>query len=220
MTIRCGATFLAVILLTIVLAACGGGARDTAPPPTDPAPSGDLPPGHPPLGGGDASGQLPTPVVEEETALGWTKPEAWIDEPPANAMRQAQYRVPGEAGDGICVVYYFGAGQGGDPQANAERWAGQFVQPDGSSSLDVMKTEQITVNGLETLMVEVTGTYREGGMSMTGAPEQQRSDHMLLGAVVEGPDSNWFFKFTGPEATLRAASAQFEALVKSARGPA
>ena len=220
MTLRSGATLIAVILLTIVLAACGGGPRDTAPPPTDPAPSGDLPPGHPPLGGGDATGQLPAPVVKDDTALGWTKPEAWLDEAPANAMRQAQYRVPGEAGDGLCVVYYFGAGQGGDPQANAERWAEQFVQPDGSSSRDVLKTEQITVNGLETLMVEVTGTYREGGMNMTGTPEEQRPDQMLLGAIVQGPDSNWFFKFTGPAETLRAEKAQFEGLVKSVRGPA
>ena len=220
MTLRYGATVLGVILLTFVLAACGDGPRDTAPPQTDAAPSGELPPGHPPLGGGDATGQLPTPVVKDDTALGWTKPEAWIDEPPANAMRQAQYRIAGEAGDGLCVVYYFGAGQGGDPQANAERWAEQFVQPDGSSSEEVLKTEQIEVNGLETLMVEVTGTYREGGMGMTGAPEEQRPDHMLLGAIVQGPDSNWFFKFTGPEATLRAEESQFEALVKSARGPA
>lgn len=220
MTLRYRATVLAVILLTIVLAACGGGPRDTAPPPTDPTPPGELPPGHPPLGGGDAASQLPTPVVKDDTALSWTKPESWLDEPPANAMRQAQYRVSGEAGDGLCVVYYFGAGQGGNPQANAERWAEQFVQPDGSPSRDALKTEQITVNGLETLMVEVSGTYREGGMGMTGAPEEQRPDYMLLGAVVQGPDSNWFFKFTGPAETLRAEQERFEALVKSARGPA
>ena len=54
-------------------------------------------------------------------------------------MRFAQYTVPGDAGPAECVVYYFGPGQGGDPTANAVRWARQFKQPDGSSSLDKMK---------------------------------------------------------------------------------
>ena len=47
-------------------------------------------------------------------------------------MRHAQYRVPGGNGDGECIVFYFGPGEGGDPMSNARRWAGQFDQPDGS----------------------------------------------------------------------------------------
>ena len=67
-----------------------------------------------------------------ETGLSWTTPEGWVEEEPTNAMRKAQYRIPGEAGDSELVVYYFGPGQGGDPMANCERWAGQFVQPNGA----------------------------------------------------------------------------------------
>jgi hypothetical protein len=48
-------------------------------------------------------------------------------------MRRAQYKVPGPAGAGECVVFYFGPGQGGDAQSNAERWASQFTQPGGRS---------------------------------------------------------------------------------------
>ena len=49
----------------------------------------------------------------------------------------------------------------------------------------------------------MTGTY-SGGMTATMAPAEDKPGYMLLGAVAEGPDSNWFFKLTGPEATVKA----------------
>jgi len=125
-------------------------------------------------------------------------------------MRWAQYRVPGAAGDGECVVYYFGPGQGGDPMANAQRWAGQFTQPDGSSSQDKMKVSTLEGGMLPLHLVEVSGTY-DGGMSASGTSE----GYMLLGGIAEGPDAPWFFKFTGPEATVREQRAAFVALMES-----
>ena len=50
-------------------------------------------------------------------------------------MRVAQYKLPKAAGDSedaLLVVYYFGQGQGGSPQANIDRWIEQMKQPDGS----------------------------------------------------------------------------------------
>jgi hypothetical protein len=40
---------------------------------------------------------------------------------------------------------------------------------------------------------------------------------MLLGAIARGPDANWFFKATGPRATMEANRAAFEAMVNSIR---
>jgi hypothetical protein len=40
---------------------------------------------------------------------------------------------------------------------------------------------------------------------------------MLLGAIARGPDANWFFKATGPQKTLEANRAAFEAMVRSLR---
>jgi len=162
---------------------------------------------------------LPAPVMGEGAALTWTMPASWSEEPPANPMRQAQYRVPGPDGDGTCVVYYFGTGQGGGPQANAERWADQFTQPDGSSSRDHLSTGAIEINGNPVLLVSVTGTYKEGGMMMTGGPETEHPGYALQGAIVEGPDANWFFKLTGPEATVKANADQFRALIDSVQAP-
>jgi hypothetical protein len=142
----------------------------------------------------------------------WEVPEGWIEDPPSSNVRRAQYRVPGAAGEGECVVFYFGPGQGGDPMLNALRWASQFQQPDGGESSEVMVTREIEVGGIPVLLVELRGTYSNPMVGDRALP-----NHMLLGAVARGPDANWFFKLTGPEATVEAQRAAFEGLTKSLR---
>ena len=207
-------------LLIPLLAACGGAQPEAATQTTQQPEKAELPPDHPPTGQTDPNAMLPIPVMSAGAALTWTMPGEWTHEPPSNPMRQAQYRVPGPAGDGQCVVYYFGAGQGGGPEANAQRWADQFEQPDGSSSREILRTQEGEARGMPLLLVEVTGTYREGGMMMTGGPQTTKPDYMLKGAIVQGPDANWFFKFTGPEETVQANAEHFQALVDSIQGPA
>jgi len=183
----------------------------------DPKPQ-ELPPGHPQMTVPPAStGGLP--AVPEgsgtgEKGLTWKVPEGWTAEAPSSSMRRAQYRVAGEAGDGECVVYYFGPGQGGGARANVERWAGQFTQPDGGSSLEKASIRELEVEGMPVTTIEVTGTYA-GSMTMRGAAQGQEPGQMLLGAVVEGPDANWFFKLTGPEATLTGQRDAFAAMIGS-----
>ena len=161
-------------------------------------------PGQPRSGGGVA------------TELRWDLPGDWIEETPSSPMRRAQYRVPGPGGDGECVVFYFGPGQGGDPAANAVRWARQFEQPDGSSSLDAIQVREFAGNEIVVQLVEIRGTF-DGGMTMTDAPAEKKPDYMLLGGIAQGPDAPWFFKFTGPEETVRARRADFESLLESLR---
>jgi hypothetical protein len=178
-----------------------------------------LPKDHPPVGEVPGMGTIPLPPEGSgtgESALSWTVPKGWVTEAPTSPMRKAQYRVPGPGGAGECAVFYFGPGQGGDAMANAERWAGQFKKPDGSSARDAMKTSTSRVGNSTVLMVEVTGTYT-GGMTMSVDPPEEQPGSMLLGAIAEGPDANWFFKFTGPEATVRAQRAAFEGMVRSLR---
>ena len=149
-----------------------------------------------------------------DSALAWTPPAGWVAETPSSQMRRAQYRVPGAAGDGECAVFYFGPGQGGDPMSNATRWAGQFTLPDGRSAADAMTTSKIPVGSLEVLVVEVAGTYN-GGMTMTSAPATPMPGYRLLGAIAPGPDANWFFKLTGPDATVAAQREAFLGMVRS-----
>ncbi len=155
-----------------------------------------------------------SPAKPPSSVLEWEVPTDWIVEQPSSSMRLAQYRVPGPGGDGECVVFYFGPGQGGDPSANAVRWARQFSQPDGSSSLDVLQVNELPGTRMRVQLVEVTGTY-DGGMTMTDAPAEKRPGYMLLGAIVEGQDAPWFFKFTGPEATVKAQRPAFVSMLES-----
>jgi hypothetical protein len=200
------------------------------------APDAELPPNHPPLDAAAAMAPMPSadvpsaaPPPEAASAMGfteapqaaadgevaWKAPAGWVSEPPANAMRRAQYRIPGEGGDAECVVFYFGPGQGGDPRANAERWASQFVTAEGQPAAAALSTREGKAGGMKVLFVETRGTYLQGAMAAT--PVERKAGYALLGAVVEGPDANWFFKLTGPERTVQAQRGAFESLIDSLR---
>jgi hypothetical protein len=188
---------------------------------------GELPPGHPPIDFQAGGASLPSGHASSGSGgaaadgaaaasgggLDWAVPAGWVSEPPANSMRRAQYRISGAGGDAECVVFYFGAGQGGDAQSNAERWASQFQNADGSPAMDTMKTRRASAGGREVLYVEARGTYDPGMMS--GGAGGPKPGYALLGAVVQGPDANWFFKLTGPAAIVEAQRQAFEAMVGS-----
>ena len=213
-------------------AATAAGADPAAPAAPPIAPGAELPPGHPPLDAmASAPGAMPAPAAappadavaamgltaapggEGDQAITWQTPASWVEEAPANSVRRAQYRVPGSGGDGECVVFYFGPGQGGDPQSNAERWAAMFVDAQGAPARPQTRTAEVA--GLPVLYVEAAGTYLQGAMSAQAV--EQKGGYALLAAVVEGPDANWFFKLTGPAATVAAARDGFETMIGSIR---
>ncbi len=213
-------------LLLLAVAACAGPTSEPPSGSSEPRPApeqiteAELPAGHPPLSSTPSAETLiaPPPPGSGTGAAGltWTAPTDWISETPSSSMRRAQYRVPGPGGDGELVVFYFGPGQGGDAMSNAIRWANQFAQPDGRPAQEVMKTEQIRIGEISVLLTEVTGTY-SGGMTMMTGTSEELADHMLLGAVAEGADANWFFKLTGPTATLEPQRSGFRAMIESLR---
>jgi len=178
----------------------------------------DLPAGHPAVTTPPSAADILPPVDAAAgtgaAALAWRAPASWTSEPPANSMRRAQYKVPGPGGDGECVVFYFGPGQGGDPMGNAERWASQFSDASGQPATASMKTRTEKVNDVTVLFVEAGGTYHSGSMMGMGQAVA-KPDWALLGAVAEGADANWFFKFTAPKATIDAERANFEAMLRS-----
>jgi len=157
---------------------------------------------------GDAA--MRNPHTDGSMELQWTAASSWISEQPSSGMRKAQYRVPGPGGDAELVVFYFGPGQGGDAMSNATRWANQFAKEDGSPAVDQMKTRDAEVNGMPVTFVEVAGTYTNTMVSPEPHP-----GYALLGAIVKGPDANWFFKLTGPSDTIESARADFEQVIES-----
>jgi hypothetical protein len=193
---------LIALLAIVVTAAPSGGAAQT-----------QLPPGHPPTAPRQGIPGPPPGAGTGAAALRWTAPPHWVSETPTSSMRRAQYRIPGKGGEAECVVFYFGPGQGGDAQANAQRWGSQFTKPDGSTAAGALKTREIKVGDMPAMLVEVAGTY-VGGMGTASAP---KPDSMLLGAIVDGPDARWFFRAVGPRTTLEGERATFEKMIRSIR---
>ena len=156
-------------------------------------------------------GHAATPSAEGATAGGitWTVPGAWT-EGQGSAMRVATYEVPGAKGaePGQCAVFYFGPGQGGGVDANVQRWAGQFKEK------PTPKQARRTVAGVPVTRVDVAGTYLNPGGGMMQS-QGEKPGYRLLGAIVEAPEGNVFFKLTGPVASVGAAEAAFDGLVGS-----
>lgn len=151
-----------------------------------------------------------------DSDLAWTTPSSWQSVPPSSSMRKAQYLIPksgGDAEDGECAVFYFGPGQGGPAQANAERWASQFSGSDGGAPKPTISEE--TVGNAQVMKVFVEGTYQNS--AMMGGSSEAKAGYMLLGAIVEGPDANWFFKCTGPAATMKDNRDAFDAMIASVK---
>ena len=157
--------------------------------------------------------QPPTGSGHGQKALTWTAPSEWTKEKPSSPLRRGQYRIPGPGGPAECTVFYFGPGQGGDAESNIERWISQFRRADGSPASNAAKKRQITVGALPVALVEVQGTFVGGAGPM--AVREARPNYMLLGAVAEGPDANWFFRAIGPRDTLERQREAFERLVSS-----
>ena len=141
----------------------------------------------------------------------WKVPARWTAGA-GSAMRVASYAVPAAKGaePGECAVFFFGPGQGGSVDANVERWSRQFEGTPAPARTNAV------LAGLPVTRVQLSGTYLAPGgpmMQSTG----KRPGTRLLGAIVEAPDGNVFFKLTGPAATVATAQAEFDALVGSIR---
>jgi len=163
-----------------------------------------------------AASSAPTsaPAAQDSASgLQWTTPSRWKTGPERSAMRAATYLIPAAGGDnegGECAVF---KNIGGGVAANINRWISQFKQPDGSASSTKAIQKKETINGLQVTTVDLTGTFT--GSGMMGQPSTEKAGYRLLGAIVETPQGDVFFKLTGPAKTIASAEADFQSLLKS-----
>ena len=160
-----------------------------------------------------AAGRAADPATFSVGTFTFKRPAAWkwVAVAP-NSMRKAQLRVEGENGQGADVVFFtFGAGQGGGVNANISRWVGQFEEKDGAAVKPVEETAEVKGTKITRVRVD-TGTFNSG---MPGGPTTPQADYGLYGAILESKDGDVFVKLTGPAALVRAAAAEFEAMIQS-----
>jgi hypothetical protein len=165
-----------------------------------------LPAGHPAVQAGPGRHSL--------GGISAVMPEGWRQVPPGSTMRVAEYALPGAkvgAGDATLAVFFFSGNQGGGLEANIERWYGQFSQPDGGSAKARGRRWEKTVNGMPVTLVDISGTY-DGGM---GPTQQPLTGYRMLGGIVQSPKGAFYFKLTGPEATVALWSTSFDRYLDS-----
>lgn len=154
-------------------------------------------------------------LADGVAGIEWTRPTTWKDQG-SRPMRAATYSVPPAAGDtdpGECVAFFFGEGQGGSVDANIKRWEGQFTDASGKP-VSATNVKPSKIGGVRVTTLELAGTYSGMGGPMAQS-KTLKPGYRLLGAIVEAPGGNVFFKFTGPEKTVAANRQAFERMVAS-----
>ena len=149
------------------------------------------------------------PLDLERISFVW--PAAWQPAQPSSPMRVAQAAIPGEGGPAELAIFHFGAGQGGDLEANLQRWIKQMaVEAERGPQRDTFEN-----NDLRITWVDVSGTLQPGQMGM--GPTSPQPNSRLLGAVIEGDGGPWFVKATGPASTLGPQREAFMEFLRSAK---
>lgn len=149
--------------------------------------------------------------------FGGTLPEGWVVEEPTSSMRLAQWALPAAEGDdpdAKVLVFYFGP-EAGSVEMNITRWMGQFANADGSPITENNVTrETMSVQDMDVSLVMFSGTQKPS--AMMGAPSsEEMPGWMNISAIVMSPTGPWFFKGTGPEATMQQELDAFKQMLNS-----
>jgi hypothetical protein len=140
--------------------------------------------------------------------LQWDDPTVW-KKVPASGMRLMSYQIPPVAGDKeIAELNVFSLG--GDVESNIQRWIDEFH---GFDPTTLSRVDRV-VNDLSEAVIEIPKGTFSGGMGQG----VESSNFGLLGAIVTTPENVlYFFKLTGPSATVQAARKPFYELLDSVR---
>lgn len=169
-------------------------------------------------GASTAAPEAEAPAATAPTGpLTFNAQEGWIAETTTSGMRAAQFRLPAQEGDAEVVVFFFGAGGAGGFQANLERWAGMFEQPDGSSSMDRVSESSRHVAGMAVREVSIEGNYSAEVPPGSGN-RVRHEDWALRGAMVDAPVGPYFIRLLGPADVVERYEPSFRAFISSLGG--
>lgn len=167
-------------------------------------------------GGQSASESTAAPVVGgtplDLGAITLSVPPGWQSQPPSSSMRKAQFVLPRQGGDeedAEMVVFYFGSGSAGSVEANLNRWRGQMKGAEGA-------TTKSKANGMNVTTLDVKGAYSASmGPMMQSGPE--KPGYRMIATIVESPAGAYYFKLTGPQATVEHWSGSVASFIASAK---
>ena len=149
--------------------------------------------------------------------LKFTIPSKWKIEMVESPARGGQWRVPplhGAGEGGEVVAFYFGPGVGGSAKENIEAWIGTMFNAEGHPAAAEVKHHE--TGGFKISQVVIFGTYNQV-VSLPGVPPVPKPNYGLLGAVIENPQGNIYWRFTGPEALITANLPLFNKVIDSVK---
>ncbi|WP_428940784.1 hypothetical protein [Fontivita pretiosa] len=180
---------------------------DEAGPPPAQAGPGELPPGHPPIGGAAPSTAAATPQLPQghppiaalaaASDIRYDLPQGWIKDDP-KPLRHVSFTVAGPGGQAAeMIVSKLEAAGAGTYLDNINRWRGQVGLPPIKQG-DPQPVEQLTVGGADAAKYDLVGPNKR----------------MLVAVVAKGPDL-WFFKFSGPTKLIDQHEPAFDRFLNS-----
>ena len=147
-------------------------------------------------------------------------PAGWTAKAPTSPMRVAEFtlaRAASDSEDASVTVFFFGTSQGGNVQANIDRWIGQMAQPDGQPSAKVAKTTASTsASGLKLSIVDVSGTY-VAEVAPGSSERFNKPGFRQIAVYVATPGGPYFVKCVGPAATVAKWHDSLQAFLRSIR---
>lgn len=150
--------------------------------------------------------------------LTFTIPAKWQSEPVDNPARAAQWHIPlahGQVGEGgEVVVFYFGQGVGGGGKENIDAWIGTMSTAEGHPA--TAEVTNHTVNGFKISQAVIFGTYNQV-VSLPGIPPRPKPNYGLVGVVIENPQGNIYWRFTGPAALITVNLPLFNKITESVK---
>lgn len=165
-----------------------------------------------------AADDTPQTVTIADGHVKLTIPADWAKKEPRNHIIDHEFEIPAVAGDerpGRVTIM----GAGGSVEDNIDRWAGQFSQPDGSSSREKAKIRKFTVAGQDVTLADISGTYDDKAGPFVPGAGVPRENYRMLGAIVQTkhdgqPSGNYFIKLYGPKNTVAGQEAAFTKMLE------
>jgi hypothetical protein len=139
------------------------------------------------------------PQTTSGAPIKWTTPEGWTEVPPSS-MRYASFSAPGEEGSKIDISVVTFPGDGGSDADNINRWRGQI----GLAPIDANAITS-EVAPLKTADSTFSTTDIVGDKTRTIAAWTRRDGRV------------WFFKATGPSASVEKEKPNFVKFIESVR---
>jgi hypothetical protein len=145
--------------------------------------------------------QLPESALNQDgDNPAWTVPDGW-EAVSGSAMRRASFTAQGSGGPVDIAVTPF-PGDVGGLLANLNRWRGQIGAPALTADSLESSIERISVNGKAVIVSRIEGSGQ--------------STHA---AIFEHDGHSWFFKMTGPAASINEQADAFATYINSIQFP-